>query len=93
MSEKRTKKLKEKIEKEKKTIEKYNQQIEELREKIKESENAIEELKQEIYSLLFDGMNLEEVEERAKVSLDDDKKETETQEEHIQERIDEGRWL
>lgn len=93
MSEKKTKKLKEKIEKEKKTIEKYNQQIGELKEKIKESESAIEDLKQEIYRQLFDGMNLEEVEERAKVSLDDDKKESEPQEAHVQERIDEGRWL
>jgi chromosome segregation ATPase len=93
MSEKKTKKLKEKIEKEKKTIEKYNQQIEELKEKITESENAIEDFKQEIYRQLFDGMNLEEVEERAKVSLADDKKESESQEDHVQERIDEGRWM
>lgn len=91
MSAKKTKKLKEKIFKEKKTIEKYNQQIEEIKGKIRESEDAIEEAKQEIYKELFSGMNLEEVEERATISLSEQEEE-EHKEAPDQQQISERRW-
>lgn len=93
MSAKKTKKLKEKILKEKKTIEKYNQQIEEIKGKIRESEDAIEEAKQEIYKELFAGMNLDEVEERATISLSEpEEKKEEHTEAPDQQQISEGRW-
>lgn len=62
-------KSREKIRNEEASIQKYEDQIAVLKGKIRKSKNRINELKQGIYEELFSEMNLDEVEKRAKIPI------------------------
>ena len=62
-------KSREKIRNEEASIQKYEDQIAVIKRKIRKSKNRINELKQGIYEELFSEMNLDEVEKRAKISI------------------------
>lgn len=69
MPKEKIRKAREKISAEEAAIQKYEEQIAGLKAKIRKSKKTINELRQSIYEELFSEMDLDEVEKRAKISI------------------------